>query len=103
MGANTIRITLNTNNHLSYVFNGAAIEKNVEIVVEKNIENISKINLTEKEWSKAILPKVKIEVVEDKMKGWNLQIKKLFSYLTRLQKIQKLCLILLPKLLIQKI
>ena len=33
MGANTIRITLNTNNHLSYVFNGAAIEKNVEIVV----------------------------------------------------------------------
>ena len=75
MGANTIRITLNTNNHLSYVFNGAAIEKNVEIVVEKNVENISKINLTEKEWSKAILPKVKIEVVEDKMKGWNLHIK----------------------------
>ena len=75
MGANTIRITLNTNNHLSYVFNGAAIEKNVEIVVEKNVENISKINLTEKEWSKEILPKVKIEVVEDKMKGWNLHIK----------------------------
>ena len=75
MGANTIRITLNSNNHLSYVFNGAAIEKNVEIVVEKNVENISKINLTEKEWSKAILPKVKIEVVEDKMKGWNLHIK----------------------------
>ena len=75
MGANTIRITLNTNNHLSYVFNGAAIEKNVEIVVERNVENISKINLTEKEWSKAILPKVKIEVVEDKMKGWNLHIK----------------------------
>ena len=75
MGANTIRITLNTNNHLSYVFNGAAIEKNVEIVVEKNVENISKINLTEKEWSKEILPKEKIEVVEDKMKGWNLHIK----------------------------
>ena len=75
MGANTIRITLNTNNHLSYVFNGAAIEKNVEIVVEKNVENISKMNLTEKEWSKEILPKVKIEVVEDKMKGWNLHIK----------------------------
>ena len=75
MGANTIRITLNTNNHLSYVFNGAAIEKNVEIIVEKNVENISKINLTEKEWSKEILPKVKIEVVEDKMKGWNLHIK----------------------------
>ena len=75
MGANTIRITLNANNHLSYVFNGAAIEKNVEIVVEKNVENISKINLTEKEWSKEILPKVKIEVVEDKMKGWNLHIK----------------------------
>ena len=75
MGANTIRITLNTNNHLSYVFNGAAIEKNVEIVVEKNVENISKINLTEKEWSKEILPKVKIEVVKDKMKGWNLNIK----------------------------
>ena len=75
MGANTIRITLNTNNHLSYVSNGAAIEKNVEIVVEKNVENISKINLTEKEWSKEILPKVKIEVVEDKMKGWNLHIK----------------------------
>ena len=75
MGANTIRITLNTNNHLLYVFNGAAIEKNVEIVVEKNVENISKINLTEKEWSKEILPKVKIEVVEDKMKGWNLHIK----------------------------
>ena len=75
MGANTIRITLNTNNHLSYVFNGAAIEKNVEIVVEKNVEKISKINLTEKEWSKEILPKVKIEVVKDKMKGWNLHIK----------------------------
>ena len=75
MGAYTIRITLNTNNHLSYVFNGAAIEKNVEIVVEKNVENISKINLKEKEWSKEILPKVKIEVVEDKMKGWNLHIK----------------------------
>ena len=75
MGANTIRITLNTNNHLSYVFNGAAIEKNVEIIVEKKVENISKINLTEKEWSKEILPKVKIEVVKDKMKGWNLNIK----------------------------
>ena len=75
MGANTIRITLNANNHLSYVFNGAAIEKNVEIVVGKNVENISKINLTEKEWSKEILPKLKIEVVEDKMKGWNLHIK----------------------------
>ena len=48
MGANTIRITLNTNNHLSNVSNGTAIEKNVEIVVEKNVENISKINLTEK-------------------------------------------------------
>ena len=75
MGANKIGITLNTNNHLSYVFNGAAIEKNVEIVVEKNVENISKINLKEKEWSKEILPKVKIEVVKDKMKGWNLHIK----------------------------
>ena len=75
MGANTIRITLNTNNHLSYVFNGAAIEKNVEIVIEKNVENISKINLTKKEWPKEILPKVKIEVVKDKMKGWNLNIK----------------------------
>ena len=75
MGANTIRITLNTNNHLSYVFNGAVIEKNVEIVVEKNVEKISKINLTEKEWSKEILPKVKIQVVKDKMKGWNLHIK----------------------------
>ena len=75
MGANTIRITLNTNNHLSYVSNGTAIEKNVEIVVEENVENISKINLTEKEWPKEILPKVKIEVVEDKMKGWNLHIK----------------------------
>ena len=75
MGANTIRITLNANNHLSYVFNGAAIEKNVEILVEKNVQNISKINLTEKEWSKEILPKVKIEVVKDKMKGWNLHIK----------------------------
>ena len=50
-------------------------EKNVEIVVEKNVEKISKINLTEKEWSKEILPKVKIEVVKDKMKGWNLNIK----------------------------
>ena len=75
MGANTIGITLNTNNHLSYVFNGAAIEKNVEIIVDKNVENISKINLAEKEWSKEILPKLKIEVVKDKMKGWNLHIK----------------------------
>ena len=75
MGANTIRITLNANNHLSYVSNGAPIEKNVEIVVHKNVKNISKINLTEKEWSKEILPKVKIEVVKDKMKGWNLHIK----------------------------
>ncbi len=75
MGANTIRITLNTNNHLLYLYNGSPMEKNVEIVVEKNVENISKINLTEKEWSKEILPKVKIEVVKDDMKGWNLHIK----------------------------
>ena len=75
MGANSIRITLNTNNHLSYVYNGSPIEKKSEIVVGRNVQNISKFNLTEKEWSEEILPKVKIEVVKDKMKGWNLHIK----------------------------
>ena len=75
MGTNTIRVTLNANNHLSYVSNGLPIEKNVEILVNKNVENISEINLTEKEWPKEILPKIKIEVVKDKMKGWNLHIK----------------------------
>jgi len=75
MGANSIRITLNTNNHLSYVYNGSPIEKKAEVVVRGNLQNISKFNLTEKKWSKEILPKVKIEVVKDKMKGWNLHIK----------------------------
>ena len=68
-------MTLNTNNHSSYVSNGIPIEKKVEIVVDKSSENLSEIGFAKKEWPNGLLPKVKIEVVRDKMKGWNLQIK----------------------------
>jgi len=74
-GNNVVKITLNTNNHLSYVQDGIPIEKKVKIVVKKIPENLSEISFTEKEWSKEFLPKVKIEVLKDKMKGWNLHIK----------------------------
>ena len=75
IGVNEVKVTLNTNNHSSYVSNGIPIEKKVEIVVDKSPENISEIGFAKKEWPNELLPKVKIEVVRDKMKGWNLQIK----------------------------
>ena len=75
IGVNEVKVTLNTNNHSSYVSNGIPIEKKVLVIVDKSSENISEIDFIEKEWPKEILPKVKIEVVKDKMKGWNLQIK----------------------------
>ena len=74
IGVNVVKVTLNTNDHSSYVLRGVSIEKKVEVVVSEIPKNISKIDFSEKEWPENVLPKVKIEVVKDKMKGWNLHI-----------------------------
>jgi len=73
LGGNTVRITLNSNNHSPYTIDGKMIEKTISIFVNNESEGFD--NFKEKEWPDEIIPKVKIKVAKDPMKGWNLSFK----------------------------
>ena len=69
VGPHTIKVTLNSNNHLDYLFNGEPLEASFEI---QQPEETSHSHSLTHEWAGAEDPHLSLDVRRDPAAGWNL-------------------------------